>query len=100
MASGSDMHPNRPRLEIRYCTKCRWLLRATWMAQELLHTFGDDLAEVALLPAAESGRFEIRLGQQTLWERKRDGGFPDIKTLKQRVRDVVVPGRDLGHLDK
>ncbi len=25
----------RPRIEIEYCTQCRWLLRAGWMAQEL-----------------------------------------------------------------
>jgi len=70
------------------------------MAQELLHTFNDELAEVALLPASESGRFEIRLGQQLIWDRKRDGGFPDIKTLKQRIRDEVAPDRALGHLDR
>lgn len=92
--------PNKPRVEIHYCPACHWLPRSTWMAQELLHSFGDDLAEVALLPADESGRFEIRLDQQTIWERKRDGGFPDIKSLKQRVRDVVAPDRKLGHIDK
>ena len=26
----------KPRVEIEYCTQCRWLLRAAWMAQELL----------------------------------------------------------------
>ena len=70
------------------------------MAQELLHTFNDELAEVALLPASESGRFEIRLDQQLLWDRKRDGGFPDIKTLKRKVRDAIAPDRALGHLDR
>ena len=88
------------RIEIHYCPACHWLPRATWMAQELLHTFNDELSEVALLPARDSGKFEIRLGQHLLWERKRDGGFPDIKTLKQRVRDVVAPERGLGHVDK
>ena len=92
--------PNKPRVEIHYCPACHWLPRSAWMAQELLHTFADDLAEVALLPAAESGRFEIRLGEQSIWERKRDGGFPDIKTLKQRLRDAVAPNRELGHLDR
>lgn len=28
-----------PRIEIVYCTQCRWLLRAGWTAQELLTTF-------------------------------------------------------------
>ena len=35
------------RAEIEYCTQCRWMLRAAWMAQELLSTFESDLAEVA-----------------------------------------------------
>ncbi|CFW48794.1 Uncharacterized protein conserved in bacteria [Bordetella pertussis] len=37
-------HP--PRIAIQYCTQCQWLLRAAWMAQELLSTFGADLGEV------------------------------------------------------
>lgn len=42
-----------PRVEIHYCTKCRFLLRAGWMAQELLTTFGADLGEVALVPGSD-----------------------------------------------
>jgi hypothetical protein len=34
-----------------------------------------------------------------LWDRREDGGFPETKELKRRVRDVVEPGRDLGHVD-
>lgn len=88
-----------PRIAITYCTQCQWLLRAGWMAQELLSTFGADLSEVALVPAT-GGRFEIRLNETLIWERKADGGFPDAKTLKQRVRDHLDPGRDLGHIDR
>ncbi|HXS29597.1 MAG TPA: Rdx family protein, partial [Steroidobacteraceae bacterium] len=29
-------------VEIHYCVQCRWLLRASWMAQELLSTFDGD----------------------------------------------------------
>ncbi|SLH48412.1 Uncharacterized protein conserved in bacteria [Mycobacteroides abscessus subsp. abscessus] len=35
-----------------------------------------------------------------MWERKADGGFPEITVLKQRVRDRVAPDRDLGHADR
>lgn len=35
-----------------------------------------------------------------LWDRKTDGGFPETKELKRRVRDVVEPGRNLGHVDR
>lgn len=69
------------------------------MAQELLHTFGDELSEVALVPASESGRFEVTVAGQVIWDRKRDGGFPEIKILKQRLRDRIAPQRDLGHID-
>lgn len=88
-----------PAITIRYCSQCNWLLRAAWMAQELLHTFGTDLASVTLIPGT-GGIYEIRADEQVLWERKRDGGFPDAAALKQRVRDCCFPDRELGHADK
>jgi len=89
----------KPRIEIRYCPKCKWLLRAAWMAQELLSTFEDDLGEVALVPA-ESGVYQIRLGQDVLFDRKTAGRFPEAAELKQLLRDQIAPGRDLGHVDR
>ena len=89
----------RPVIEITFCRLCGWGLRAGWMAQELLHTFADSLSEVALVPAT-GGRFEILVGDDLIWERKRDGGFPGPKDLKQRVRDMIDPQRDLGHFDR
>ena len=80
----------RPRIAIRYCTQCRWLLRAAWLAQELLSTFGTELGEVALAPGT-GGVFEITYDGETIWERKADGGFPDAKTLKRRLRDRLDP---------
>ncbi|MFC7447856.1 SelT/SelW/SelH family protein [Rhodococcus daqingensis] len=88
-----------PRVTITYCTQCNWLLRAGWMAQELLNTFATELGEVALIPGT-GGVFRIAADDELLWDRKRDGGFPDIVTLKQRVRDAVAPERDLGHADR
>ncbi|MFT0891519.1 SelT/SelW/SelH family protein [Pseudochelatococcus sp. G4_1912] len=87
-----------PRITITYCTQCQWLLRAAWMAQELLSTFSTDVREVALVPGT-GGIFRIDYDDDAIWERKRDGGFPDIKTLKQRVRDRLDPTRNLGHID-
>jgi len=89
----------RPCLEIVYCTQCRWLLRAAWMAQEILTTFEGDLGGVALTPGA-GGVFEVRSGADTIWSRQSRGRFPEIKELKQLVRDRVAPGRELGHSDK
>lgn len=87
------------RVTINYCTQCRWLLRAGWMAQELLSSFEDELAEVALRPG-RGGVFEVHVDDVLIWSRGAEGRFPDIKELKQRVRDCVAPGRDLGHVDR
>ena len=89
----------KPVVVIHYCMQCNWLMRSAWMAQELLHTFAEDLAEVTLKPGT-GGIFEITLDEHLQWERKRDGGFPDATTLKQRVRDICFPDRTLGHIDK
>lgn len=88
-----------PRLEIEYCTQCRWLLRAGWTAQELLTTFTTELGEVALVPGT-GGVFDVRLDGETLWSRKAQDGFPDLAVLKQLVRDRIAPDRDLGHTDR
>ena len=88
-----------PRIEIHYCTQCRWLLRAAWYAQELLTTFEPDLGEVALVPGT-GGVFEVRVDGDTLWSRKAAGRFPELKELKRLVRDRVAPGKDLGHSDR
>lgn len=87
------------RVIITYCTQCRWLLRAAWMAQELLSSFEDELAEVGLRPG-RGGVFEVAVDDQVIWSRAAEGRFPDIKEIKQRVRDCVAPGRDLGHVDR
>ncbi len=90
----------KPLITIEYCPKCHWLLRAAYMAQELLTTFEDDLHGITLVPSEISGRFTISIGNSVLFDRKREGRFPEIKELKQMVRDIVHPGKNLGHSDK
>ncbi len=85
-------------IEISYCTQCRWLLRAAWLAQELLTTFEQDLSSVSLKPGS-NGIFDITLNQQLLYSRKLAGRFPEAKEIKQLVRDCIDPDRDLGHSD-
>jgi selenoprotein W-related protein len=87
-----------PRIEIEYCRQCRWLLRAAWMAQELLVTFEDALGGVTLVPGT-GGVFQVSVEGEVVWSRKSEGRFPEMKELKQRVRDKVEPDRDLGHSD-
>ena len=87
------------RIEITYCTKCRWLLRAAWMAQELLTTFEEEIGELVLKPGT-GGIFEVHADGALIWSRKASGRFPEITELKQLVRDRIAPTRDLGHTDR
>ncbi len=88
-----------PTITIEYCPKCNWLLRAAYMAQELLTTFEDELKAVSLVPSAISGQYTISINDQPIFDRKTYGGFPEIKELKQLVRDQIAPDKNLGHSD-
>ncbi len=89
----------KPRVEIEYCSQCRFILRASWMAQELLMTFGEELGAVCLVPGS-GGVFEVRLNGELIFARREAGRFPESKELKQRIRDRIAPEMDLGHSDR
>jgi selenoprotein W-related protein len=109
------MNPRKPRVEIEYCSQCRFILRASWLAQELLMTFGEELGEVALVPgsggifdasrdgggrATHGAKAEVRLDGERLWNKKDAGRYPEPKEIKQQMRDRIAPGLDLGHSDR
>jgi len=98
-SQASSLMKDLPRIEIQYCTQCRWLLRAAWLAQELLTTFEQEIGEVALIPGS-GGVFDIRVQGETMWSREQRGRFPEAKELKQLIRDAVAPEKDLGHSDQ
>ena len=89
----------KPIITIEYCPKCNWLLRAAYMAQEFLTTFENELKGITLQPNEVSGSFKIGIDDKIIFDRKVYGGFPEIKELKQMIRDVVSPGKNLGHSD-
>ncbi|WP_158824889.1 SelT/SelW/SelH family protein [Mucilaginibacter lacusdianchii] len=90
----------KPTVSIEYCPKCGWMLRAAYMAQELLITFTDDVHGVLLQPSEISGSYIVRINEQEIFNRKVAGRFPEVKELKRLVRDVVNPGKSLGHSDR
>ncbi|EED16867.1 selenoprotein domain protein [Talaromyces stipitatus ATCC 10500] len=104
-ADASRENTHLPRITITYCTQCKWMLRAAYFAQELLSTFGTTIGEVSLRPAT-GGIFTVTIvstsstEETLLWDRKTNGGFPEVKQLKALVRNIVDPTRDLGHVDR
>ncbi|WP_281558386.1 SelT/SelW/SelH family protein [Thalassomonas sp. RHCl1] len=87
------------KVEIKYCSQCRWLMRSSWMAQEILTTFDQEVTELSLQPGT-GGIFEVIANGQVIWSRKEAGRFPEITELKQLVRDVIAPDKSLGHADR
>jgi selenoprotein W-related protein len=85
-----------PRVEIAYCTKCRFLLRAAWMAEELLTTFGAELGEVALRPGS-GGIFEVALDGTVIASNRDHAPMPDPADVKRAIRDRISPERKIGH---
>ncbi len=90
----------KPTITIEYCPKCGWMLRAAYMAQEFLTTFADHIEAVTLKPGNISGVFTIYVDGQLVFDRKTNGGFIEVKELKQLLRDKINPGMNLGHSDK
>jgi selenoprotein W-related protein len=88
----------KPRISILYCTRCNWLLRSAWLAQELLSSFADEVGEVALQPGT-GGLFVVQCMDTIIWDRRIEGRFPESKELKQRIRDLIAPEKTLGHSD-
>lgn len=118
VSKDDDNNNHYYQIHIEYCPGCRWGLRAFWMAQELLTTFADDSIQAITLqpsrPPAEGGRFVIQLyttrkdgtssGDEAtapllLWDRYDQGRFPELKEIKQLIRDQINPNIYLGHSD-
>ena len=93
------MEQQENRITIEYCTKCRFMMRSAWIAQELLQTFEGDVDEAALRPSQKPGIWRIYANGQAVWDRKTERGLPELKDLKRRVRDVIAPGKNLGHAE-
>ncbi|WRT67447.1 uncharacterized protein IL334_004418 [Kwoniella shivajii] len=99
----------KPKIVIEFCDRCRWAPRATWIQTELFLTFPNPLIQsITLVPlnAPETGgRFRVWVdigigkGDELVWDRKTEGGFPELKILKQRIRNLIQPEMGLGHSD-
>ena len=84
------------RVEITYCRRCKFMLRAAWLAQELLTTFEDDLSEVAIKPGS-GGIFEVALDGDVIATNRDKKPMPETGDVKRAVRDRVAPDRSIGH---
>jgi selenoprotein W-related protein len=71
-------------VSITYCRNCHFLPRATWVAQELLHTFGDYIEALTLVPGG-GGQFDIAVNGQVVFANRQEGRFPEMRELRGLV---------------
>lgn len=90
----------KPVINIEYCPQCGWMLRAAYMAQELLTTFTGDVYALSLQPSMTAGTYIVSVDGEVLFDRRLEGRFPEVKELKQLVRDRINPNKPLGHSDR
>lgn len=77
-------------ISITYCRRCNFLPRALWTAHELLHTFGEYIAELRLIPAG-GGDFDVHLDGDLLFSRRQAGRYPEIAELKDAIAARLEP---------
>lgn len=77
-----------PNVSISYCTTSRLLLRAAWLAQELISVATEDIASVTLSPIrppSKEGSLVVSLDGQVVWDLAAQGRFPEVSDLKQLI---------------
>ena len=75
----------RHRIEIEFCTTCKFHGRAFWLARELFDARPDIAGEIALVPSS-GGIFVVRYDGEIVWDNAVAGRFPEPK----EVRDAVL----------
>ncbi|MBI2765852.1 MAG: SelT/SelW/SelH family protein [Chloroflexi bacterium] len=71
-------------ISITYCRSCHFLPRAAWVAQELLHTFGDFVESLALVPGG-GGQFDVHVNGELVFANRDEGRFPEMRELRELV---------------
>ena len=52
------------------------------------------------VPLIIGGIFKVEVDGLVIWDRKVEGRFPDSKEVKDLVRKVLAPDKNLGHIDR
>jgi len=78
-------HRNSPNISVFYCVKSKYLACASWIVQEILSTFQDDVNSATLVPSLEKGKFIVTLDNVVIWDKKERNRLPDIDELKRVV---------------
>ena len=86
LSGGSDAQSAHVRVAVEFSMTSGTLMRATWIAQELISEFHRDIVDVGLIPRSSENTFNIWIGGKIAWSRGVGQPLPDYDHLRPMVR--------------
>jgi selenoprotein W-related protein len=77
------------KVKITYCAECGYEPQALDLTKALMFEFGAKLASIEIIPW-ESGTFDVSVDGQLVHSMKREGGFPELASVKSAVRSRLT----------
>lgn len=73
------------KVTITYCAECGYEPQTLALAEHLMVRFGQELAAIEIVPAAD-GTFDVAVDGRLVHSMRREGGFPTNETVERAVR--------------
>ena len=77
------------KVKITYCAECGYETQALDLTKALMFEFGTKLASIEIIPW-ESGTFDVSVDGQLIHSMRREGGFPELASVKSAVRSRLA----------
>jgi selenoprotein W-related protein len=77
------------KVKISYCAECGYETQTLALAKSLMYEFAQQLSSIELIPW-EGGTFDVSVDGRLVHSMRREGGFPDPKTVSEAVRGALA----------
>ena len=73
------------KVTIEYCVPCRFEKQAEQLAEEIKVQFSKRISHVDLVPTQSVGNFEVSLGNNLIYSKKKTGRLPHPGEVEQLI---------------